>query len=102
MHDHPIAETEFLSRLDGDGTVLRLVVGERCEAERISGEEAVSARVPAYRVVRVLRIVEDRDADLLALDVARIVAPVGRLAPEFLLTDEAIGVGELTGGLVLD
>src|SRR2546428_12037810 len=42
----------------------------------------------------VLRVVEDGDAVGLAVDPAREVAPLGRLAPDGLLARAAAGVGE--------
>src|SRR5450759_2927960 len=101
VDDYAIAVAQALAGFDGRGAVLRFVIGEHGEAPRIGGEEAVGAGVPAHRVAGIPGVIEDGDADLFAVDLAGVIAPVRRLAPELLLTDESFGVGDVGNALVL-
>ena len=67
----------------------RVTLGEFLGAERIGGEEAVTAAMPVGRVGDVLRVVEDADADVFAADVAGEGHPLGARAPGVLLADGA-------------
>jgi hypothetical protein len=80
----PIAERHAFA--GGDFQVAGGRVGELFEvmsAKGVRGEQAVIAHVPPGRMARVLRMVEDRNADDLAFHRAVIIAPIGALAPRF-------------------
>src|ERR1035441_2436106 len=101
VDDHAIAVAQALARFEGHGAVLRFVVGERREAPWIGGEETVGAGVPAHRVAGISGVIEDGDAQLFAGDLAGIIAPVGRLAPDLLFAYQPIGVGDVRNALIL-
>src|ERR1035437_5675213 len=54
---------------------------ERIPAKRIEREQAVIARVPIGGMARALRVVEDGDAEPLAVQFGGVIHPVGALAP---------------------
>ena len=60
-------------------------------AEGIRGEEPVFTDVPPRRSLRVLGMIEDGDADGLAIDGAGVIAPLGAFAPGFLVAVAATG-----------
>src|ERR1035441_614076 len=84
VDDHAIAVAQAFARIEGHGAVLRFVIGEGGEAPWIGGEESVGAGVPAHGVAGIPGVIEDGDAQLFAGDLAGIIAPVGRLAPDLL------------------
>src|SRR5437867_3932998 len=95
--DHnPVTEMKRAAGLERDAAVLRLVARKRAHAERIRGKQSVGAHMPA-RAPRVRRMVENRDAQLLALNLAGVVAPVRRFSPDRLLVLLALGVADRTG-----
>src|SRR5256885_1859799 len=81
MNDYPVPVSQTLPRLEYHSAVLRLVIGEHREPERIRREQAVIARVPPDRMPRILGMIQYRDADLLLADLPGVVAPRRRLAP---------------------
>src|ERR1039457_1467997 len=99
--DYAIAVAQALTRFDGHSAVMRFVVSERGEAPRIDSEEAVGAGVPTARVAGIRGVIEDGDAQLLARDLAGIIAPVRRLAPELLLAHQPFRVGDVRNALIL-
>src|ERR1022692_2879640 len=101
VDDHAIAVAQAFARLEGHGAVLRFVVGEGGEAPWIGGEEAVGAGVPTHRVAGIRRVIEDGDAQLFARDLAGIIAPVGRLAPDLLFAHQPFRVGDVRDALIL-
>src|SRR5450759_916412 len=74
VDDHAIAVAQALAGFDGRRAVLRFVIGEHRQAPRVGGEEAVGAGVPAYRVARILRMIENGDTYFLPADLAGIIA----------------------------
>src|SRR5439155_2318190 len=53
------------------------------QAERIRGEQTVVAHVPPGGMTRVLRMIENGDADNLSIHRTVVIAPRGALAPGF-------------------
>src|SRR5260370_33901892 len=84
VNDYAIAVVQRGAGFNGHRAVLRFVSGEDGEAPRVGGEEAIGARVPAHRVARIFGMIEDGNADLFTVDLARIIAPRRGLAPELL------------------
>src|SRR5262245_13214298 len=76
--------------------VFRFVVGENGIAERIRGEKAVAADMPAGSA-GIGGMIENRDAEFLAVDVAIVIHPVGRLAPDVFFVQDAFGVDDRAG-----
>ena len=64
MDDHTIAETQRLSRLQGHAAVARLIVVKIVLAENVRGEQSVAAGVPVRRMLRILGMIQNRDARL--------------------------------------
>ena len=100
VDDQPVSESQALARLHGNRPVLRFIVGKRCQAKRIGGEQSIPAHVPARGVMGVGGVVEDRDPHLLAGDLAGIVAPVRRHAPSLLLASLALRVDNVAGSMI--
>ena len=48
-------------------------------------------------MARALRVIQNRDPHFFTIDFARIVAPLGGLAPELLLARQAFGIGDAAG-----
>src|SRR5205085_10367850 len=99
MDHHPISEAKRLAWLDRDAPVARLVVIKIPLAERIRGEQAVAAGMPVSRMLRVTGVIVNRDADLLAIQLAGVIHPVRALPPDFLLALLALGVHHQAGAL---
>src|SRR6266516_4362208 len=66
------------------------------EAERIRGEQTVVAHVPPGRMSRVLRVIENGDADDLSVHRTVVIAPRGALAPCFAVP-HALAVHDVAG-----
>src|SRR5256885_14554148 len=66
------------------------------EAERIRGEQTVVAHVPPGRMARVLRMIENGDADDLSIHGTVVIAPRGALAPGFSVP-HALAVHDVAG-----
>src|SRR5437773_9043358 len=101
MDQDPVAELELLPWLQRHRPVvpLRLGVGGRVFGVDLSAEGTnVHLRevpgVPAIRIVQVRRMIEYRDADLLALQVADPVDPGCAISPHALLVDATLGVDD--------
>src|SRR5438876_4879131 len=77
----PVTERGRLSRGEPE-VALALPVAEDFFAERISGEEAVAARVPVGGEPHVHRVIQDRQRDRLPLHDAREHRPAAGRAPE--------------------
>src|ERR1035437_3382989 len=76
--------TEGPARAGGHDEVAGGLVWEALEivlAERIGREQPVVTHMPPGRVARVLGMVENRDADRLALDGAVVITPLRPFAP---------------------
>src|SRR5262249_57501677 len=99
MDHHAIAQDERISRRNGVSAVLTTVAGELPEAERIDREQSVRACVPVGRP-RVLRVIENRHADILGPDVPGIVDPVRALAPDPLFSGGPVPVPPMTPGSI--
>src|SRR5262249_49390447 len=81
-------------------TVLMAVARELSDAERIRREQAVGPGVPVGRRAQVPGMVEDGDADVLVLDAAVIVHPLGPFAPDQFFAAGAVRVDALARRLV--
>ena len=86
-----------MARRYGQRAVLGFVAGEGRQRKRIGREQAVTARVPAHRVTRVIGVVQDRYSHLFAVHCSGVVAPVGRLAPELAFARQAVGISDVSG-----
>ena len=75
MNQHAITEVELLAVLELEVAVLGLIPRKVAHAKDIGGEEAVGAGVPVSGMPRILRMVENRDAQRLAFNRARVVYP---------------------------
>src|SRR5262245_6555034 len=84
MYDDTVAETHGLPRLQRNAAIALLVVVVIVLAENIHREQAVIAGVPVGRVLRIRRVIEDRDAELLAIELARVIDPWGWFSPNVL------------------
>ena len=60
---------------------VRLAAGELVQTERVGGKQTVGPHVPAGGETKTAGMIEDGDADRLAVDRAVVVDPRGRLAP---------------------
>src|SRR3972149_2174178 len=90
MNENAIAKSQRLARLDDDLARLSLVEGGA--AEGIGGEEAIVARVKPTRA-KVFGMTEDRHADVVAVDRAAVVAPIGGIAANLSAVLAALRVG---------
>src|SRR5581483_427694 len=91
VNDHTILEAQTFAHLQSQTAILRLILGKDAQAKRIRREETIASRVPA-RARPIRRVVENRDADFLSLDLAGVVHPVRRLAPYGLFACGALSV----------
>ena len=85
MNVHPVSETDGLPLLQRVAAILGLVIIEVVQAKRIHGKKSIAANVPVSRVAEAGWMVEDRHADVLAIDFGCVVDPVRRLSPTTLL-----------------
>ena len=99
--DEGVSEGEFLALGDPHQIGFAFAVGEAgfVAAEGVGGHQAVAAGVPAG-AVGVGGVIENCDGDRLAIDLARIGAPVSLAAPDILLAGLAQGVAELAALLL--
>ena len=86
-------EAQGLARREGVVAPLGPVAREIVDTPGVGREEPVVAHVPVGGVAKVVRVVEDSQADLLPVDLAGVVAPRCPLAPRLALRQPAVGVG---------
>src|ERR1700728_2484707 len=96
MDHHAIVEMQFFAGLESHASVLRFVSGERALPERIRGEQSVASDMPTG-AAGIVRIVENRYPDFLAVDLAEIVAPVAGLTPNFFFRRFSLVIADLPG-----
>ena len=84
MYNHAIPEPHRLARLERHRAAAVLVIVKIVLAENVGREQTIIASVPVRRVLRILRMVEDCDAILFAVQRTRIVLPRERLSPDLL------------------
>src|ERR1700730_12603995 len=97
MDEHAVAEDERAARWNVIAPVPTAVTGKRLEAERIRRQQTVRAGVPVRGCPQIMRVVKDRETDILACHLTVVVDPVRALAPDRLLAAGAAGIHHLTG-----
>src|SRR5580700_4281471 len=91
MNHYPVLKVQFFAGLESHAAVLRFVVGEGALPERVRGEESIAADMPAG-AAGIFWVIENRDPELFAVDLAGIIAPVGGLAPNLRFGGLAFGI----------
>src|SRR5580692_9320189 len=75
MDEHTVAEDERASCRNEMPPILTAVTGELFEAERVRRQKTVCAGVPVRGSPQVMRVVKDRDTDVLALHTSGVINP---------------------------
>src|SRR5712692_7157659 len=97
MDEHAVAEDQRASCRNGIPAVLTAVTGKRLEAEGIRRQQTVRAGVPVRGRPQVMRVVKDRETDLLARHTSVVVHPVRGLAPDAFLSGGEVRIHHVTG-----
>src|SRR4051812_33333051 len=87
MDHHAVLERHRLAllHLEIAGALFRRLGFKVVQAEGIRRKKPIPPNVPVRWMARVLRMIEDAGAVVLAADLARFIAPVGLLAPDKVL-----------------
>src|SRR5690349_10202712 len=101
MQVKAVAERDVFARREFEvaGFLVRELL-EIMAAKRIGGEQTVVANVPPGGMTRILRMIENSDADGFPVYGAVIIAPIGALAPGIGILD-AFAVDNVTLGALL-
>src|SRR5262245_25830172 len=97
MNHDAITKTDAFAGLQCEAAVFALIVIKIVIAKRIRGEKTVVPGVPGCRMLRILRMVENRDSDSFAIECAGIIDPRRWLAPDILHLLGAFGVRHRAG-----
>ena len=97
MEVNPVAEGYALALGNGEIAGSFGLTFEVVDAEGIGGEEAVVSDVPPGGMAGIGGVIEDGDADSLAVDGAAVIAPGGAFAPGGVVA-EAVAVEDVALG----